>query len=113
MQLLTEDALITCGHLAGRVEIAPTQELVSIGSRRILVEKNPEGRVIQGCPNIGPAIKPCRATLLVHEGYSSLLRIQGRRICVSTLWGLTDGTPPGTVRYEVRDPGQTLVSERP
>jgi hypothetical protein len=39
------------------------------------------------------------------------VRIDGRRVCLDTVTGLTDGTPPGTIKYEVRSPGQDLVSE--
>jgi hypothetical protein len=39
------------------------------------------------------------------------LRIAGRRVCLETVTGLTDGTPPGTVKYLVRDPGQGFVQD--
>ncbi len=48
----------------------------------------------------------------MQQGYSEWLRIGGKRVCLDTVTGLTDGTPPGTVKYEVRDPGQRLVEER-
>ncbi len=111
MYLITEDAVIVCKHELGRVKLEPAQGLVTIGGRRVLVEKDPEGRPISGCPNIGAAIKPCTNTLAVRVGYSGLLRIGGRSVCLDTVSGLTDGTPPGVVVYEVRDAGQSLVSE--
>jgi hypothetical protein len=111
MKLLTEDAVLLCNHVLGTVDIVPTQDLVTANGRRILVERNPEGRPIKGCPNIGATIKPCQLTLAVEVGYSDLLRIDGRRICLDTVTGLTDGTPPGTVKYTVRDPGQQFVEE--
>jgi hypothetical protein len=49
----------------------------------------------------------------VKAGYSDLLRIDGRRICLDSLNGLTDGTPPGTVMYKVNEPGQPFVAEVP
>jgi hypothetical protein len=57
-------------------------------------------------------MKPCLTTLKVQQGYSGLIDIQGRRVCLDTVTGLTDGTPPGTFKYSVRRPGQDLVSER-
>lgn len=111
MKLLTEDAVLVCNHELGRVDIEPTQSLVTIERRAVLVENNPEARRITGCPNIGAVIKPCLATLKVREGYSDLLRIEGRRVCLDTVTGLTDGTPPGTVPYKVRTPGQVFVAE--
>jgi len=111
VKVLTEDALLVCAHVLGTVGIQPTQDLVTIEGRCVLVENDPEGRPITACPNIGATIKPCQLTLKVREGYSDLVRIDGRRMCLDTVTGLTDGTPPGTVKYKVRDPGQNLVSE--
>lgn len=111
MLWLTEDARLVCTHEQGVVQIEATQELVTIEERRVLVAINPEGRPIVGCPNIGIAIKPCTATLPVKEGYSDLLRIEDRRVCLDTVRGLTDGTPPGIVEYKVRHPGQELVGQ--
>jgi hypothetical protein len=34
-------------------------------------------------------------------------------VCLDTVTGLTDGTPPGIVTYKVRHAGQALVSEMP
>ena len=58
MQLLTEDAVIVCKHELGRAGIIPSQGLVTIGDRKVLVENDPEGRPIVGCPNLGATIKP-------------------------------------------------------
>ena len=111
MKWLTEEAVLNCQHELGRVKIASTQDLVTIEGHKVLVEDNPENRPIVGCPNIGATIKPCTKTLKVQAGYSDFLRINGRRICLDTVTGLTDGTPPGVVKYVVRSPGQQLVTE--
>jgi hypothetical protein len=112
MQLLTEDAVIVCRHEMGKVSIEKSQSLVTIEQRALLVETDPEGRSISGCPLVFP-FKPCLRTLTAREGYSSLLRIDGRRVCLDSLLGLTDGTPPGTVMYKVNEPGQAFVAEQP
>jgi hypothetical protein len=112
MQWLTEDAILTCKHETGIVHLrAPFQDLVTIEQRRVLIENNPEEKAIQGCPNIGATIKPCTKTLKVETGYSDFLRIDGRRICLDTITGLTNGTPPGIVKYDVRSSGQDFVME--
>jgi hypothetical protein len=108
---LTEDAVMVCLHEMGHVRLEPTQVLVRIDGQRVLVEPDPEGRKIAGCPNIGPTIRPCRTTLVVREGYSPLVRIDGQRVCLGLVRGLTDGTPPGVVDYKVRDAGQALVGD--
>ncbi len=108
MLILTEDALVVCKHEVGKVDIAPTQNFVTINKRRILVEDNPEGRKISGCPLTFP-FKPCLTTLKVRKGYSAFIRIATKAVCLDSVIGLTDGTPPGTVDYIVRRPGQIFV----
>ncbi len=113
MYLLTDRAVMVCAHETGLVGIAASQALVSIGRARVLVEPDPVGKPIAGCVNANPpaGIKPCTSTLVVRQGYSELLRIAGRRVCLDTVEGLTDGTPPGSHKYKVRHPGQEFVSE--
>jgi hypothetical protein len=112
MHWLTEDARLVCKHKNGIVSVVPTQDVVSIHRRRVLVEPDPEQKVISGCPQLGPAIKPCTVTLKVQTGYSSWICINGRRICLDRVTGLTDGTPPGVVQYLVREAGQSFVKEQ-
>jgi hypothetical protein len=108
MELVTAAAVIKCGH-DGRVENRPSQHWVTVAGRPVLVDNDPERRSITACPNVGPTVKPCTATLAVAEGYSRSVTIGGRRMVMSNLDGLTDGTVPGTVHYGVRDPGQAFV----
>ena len=110
--VLTQDAVLVCLHELGRVDIAPTQSLVTVAGRAVLVDDNPEQRRIAGCPSIGAGIRPCLTTLAVRTGYAEWIRIEGRRVCLDTVAGLTDGTPPGAVEYKVRSPGQDVVAER-
>lgn len=107
---LTEDATLVCLHEMGRVHVAPTQMLVTIAGRRVFVERDPEQRSITGCAQL-PPMTPCTMTLQVQVGYSDLLRIEQRRVCLDTVSGLTNGSPPGVVLYKVRRPGQDLVAE--
>ena len=76
-----------------------------VDGRRLLVDDDPVGRRIRLCPNYGVTVKPCNTTLAVTVGYSDLLRIDGRRVCLDTMRGLTDGTPPSVVEYEVKRRG--------
>lgn len=111
MKLLTEAAVMVCLHENGVVSPVATQNLVRTGGLRVQVEPDPVGRPIAGCPNVGPTIKPCTSTLKVDAGYSTWIRIQGRKVCLDSVTGLTDGTPPGTVKYKVRTPGQNFVAD--
>lgn len=109
MKLLCAAAVLTCDHVSGLVNLAPTQEWVRVNGIPLLVRDNPERRSITGCPNYGATIKPCVTTLAVQQGYSGLVKIGGREVCLDTVTGLTDGTPPGIVKYTVRTPAQDLV----
>ena len=109
MFVITEDASVYCKH-SGSVKNRPSQDWVTIEKRRVLVESDPEGRSISHCPNTVP-FKPCLLTLKVMKGYSDFIRVDGHRLCLQSVTGLTDGTPPGVVLYEVRTAGQNFVSE--
>lgn len=108
MKLLTLDAGIFCQH-QGRVKLDACQRFVTIAGRPVLVATDPEGKTIVGCPMMPPMAKTCVTTFPVATGYSSFVRIDGRKICLDTVTGLTDGVPP--VQYTVQAPGQSLVSE--
>jgi len=111
---LTEDAKLICKH-GGRVGNQPSQDWVTIESRKVLIQPDPEGRSISMCPNININIKPCATTLKVTRGYSDFIFVTVGDakfpVSLDTVTGLTDGTPPGTVNYVVNDPGQQFVSE--
>ena len=109
MLLLTELAVLCCKHENGIVRQDESQSFVTIDRKRVLIDPDPEGRPIVGCPNYGINMKPCTTSLKVSEGYSTFIRIGGKRVCLDSVTGLTDGTPPGIVKYKVRTPGQAFV----
>jgi hypothetical protein len=108
MEWITLRATVTCGH-QGVVVNRAGQAWVRIDGAPVLVDDDPQSRKIAACPNYGPTIKPCTTTLRVITGYSLWLTVGGRRVVMSNLDGLTDGTVPGTVHYTVRHPGQSYV----
>ena len=111
LKFLTEDAVLVCNHETGIVTNQPTQDLVTVAGRRILVESDPERKAIKGCTmTVLPTIKPCSITLKVRHGYSDLIRINGHRICLETITGLTDWAG-ADVQYKVRSTGQNFVTE--
>lgn len=109
MRVLVEDGVLRCGH-DGVVANVPSQAWVRVTGSPVLVEPDPQGRSLSMCPNIGVNIKPCTTTLVVRRGYSRFVRVGGHAVCLDTVVGYTDGTPPGLVEYTVRDPGQNLVA---
>jgi hypothetical protein len=110
---LTDAADVRCTHKLGRSPQQASQTWVRIDGRPVLVQPDPVGRPIGGCPNIGVSIKPCTSALAMTKGWSSFVRIDQRAVLRADLTGYTDGTPPGQVRYEVLDAAQPLVGEQP
>ncbi len=110
MLVLTKKAVFTCDHGAPATPGA-RQSFVRISGAPVLVEGDPVARSIVACPNLAPPMKPCVKTLKVGKGYSSWIRIDGLKICLSEVEGFTDGTPPGVVRYSVYKSGQDFVEE--
>ncbi|MDJ0355998.1 hypothetical protein [Paenarthrobacter sp. PH39-S1] len=109
MKILIERGVIRCGH-DGSVANVPSQSWVRITGSPVLVEHDPQGRTIRMCPNVGINIKPCTSTLVVQTGYSTFIRIDRHAICLDSVQGYTDGTPPGAVKYTVRSAGQQLAA---
>ena len=109
MKILVEAGVQRCGH-DGLVVDIPSQTWVRISKSPVLVEKDPESREITMCPNYGLNIKPCTKTLVVHTGYSTFVSIDTHAVCLDSIVGYTDGTPPGAVTYTVRSPGQQFVA---
>jgi hypothetical protein len=107
---LTIDARLACDH-GGGVTNKNSQDWVRVEQRVVLVSTDPEGRDINGCPNadVPMGMRPCKTCLQVKVGYSDFVRVDGCNVCLSTVQGLTDGTPPGLVNYKVLTPGQSLV----
>ncbi len=111
MKLLNLDARLSCDHRAGIVALKAQQTFVCIDGRPVLTAPDPVGCSIAGCPNVGLNIKPCTSTLAVSSGYSTFIRIAGNAVVLDTVSGLTNGTPPSSVTYQARHPGQSFVSE--
>jgi hypothetical protein len=114
--LLVKGARLVCDHGGARTIEKPGQALVRIGGKPVLVKGDPKSDPMKGekigrCPNVGATIKPCIFTLPETKGDSDFIRIDRKKVCLDTVTGPTDGTPPGMVKYKVEDPGQDFVSE--
>jgi hypothetical protein len=110
--IITKNAMLACAHETGIVLINPVkQEYVKISGAPILIKPDPAGKNILGCSNFNPptGIKQCMKTLPVMDGLSSFIKINGEFVCLQPTTGLTDGTPPGAVPYNVKAPGQGFV----
>jgi CheY-like chemotaxis protein len=92
---LSRHSLLVCEHLG---------EVVLPEGDGPLTEKDLGGAAIVGCPNAGPGLKPCTAILPPDGGLADRHAPDGSRFVLKSVTGLTNGTPPGTVRYRVEIP---------
>jgi len=108
MPIVTANATIICAH-GGRVTLIPKQAQALAGNAPILCEPDLVGSPIVGCAQPpSPSTKPCTMVVSTLPGSTSLkVLVGGRPAYVSTLTGLTDGVPPGSIM--VVDPGQMTV----
>jgi len=106
VKVLILPGVLRCGH-DGLVSNQNSQAWVRIAAEPALVSTDPEGRQISMCPNISTNTKQCNNTLVVITGYSEFIRIDGKKVCLDSINGMTDGVPPS--HYTVRDPGQQFV----
>lgn len=122
MHILTDEAKIVCGHKLprpGEAKIIATQDLVAIKKANlpkriatermpILVRQIPPIYMVENCPvENSQNTKKCM-TLTILSGYSRLVRVQGKPICLENLRGITDGMPLAPIKVE--DCGQDFVS---
>ncbi|HUO72194.1 MAG TPA: hypothetical protein VMU39_15610 [Solirubrobacteraceae bacterium] len=107
-QVLTTNAVIMCQH-QGTVTLTSTQAKVVIEGGEILCEPDLVGAPIVGCTQpASTSSKPCTQVVTTTPGSASeKVTVGGRPVYLSTLSGMTDGVPPGTL--SVSDPGQTSV----
>ena len=108
---ITEHALIVCKHQLGKVQNAPTQDLVTIATRRVLVATDPEAALHLGLPELRPDHQALHDDA---QGPARLFDMDPHRrqpLCLDTVTGYTDGTPPGVVEYVVSEAGQAWIEE--
>jgi hypothetical protein len=106
--LVTSNATILCAH-GGKVTLIPKQMQVQAGGGMVLCEPDLVGSPIVGCAQVpSPSTKPCTTVVSTMPGSTSMkVLVGGRPAYISSLTGLTDGVPPGTIM--VVDPGQAVV----
>jgi hypothetical protein len=120
MLALTYNAVMKCVHVNGLVINIHSQDWVTVSDPQasderarvnvpLLIEPDPKGRTIFGCPNINLGIWPCLHTMDVQQGYSNLVTIGGQRLCLKSVRGITDGSP-GVQEYSVAFAGQNFVT---
>lgn len=111
MKIITDRTDLRCDHGGKLNGVFSSDPLVKIDGASVLVDGDLLMKPVSGCPNIGATIKPCMLTLTMNSGRSSFIKINHRSVLVDTATGITDGTPPGVIKYSVFMPNQGLVEE--
>jgi hypothetical protein len=106
--IVTTNDTIMCIH-GGTVVLTPKQAVVTASGGAVLRETDLIGAPIVGCtqpPTISS--KPCTTVVSALPGGSApTVLVGGLPAHVSTLSGITDGVPPGTI--SVMAPGAPTV----
>ena len=98
MKVLSRRSVLVCPHETGIVGLP--------GGDGPLTASDLRGRPIVGCVNVNPAagFRPCTSTLSVESGFAGVLGEDGSPLLLDSVTGYTDGSPPGTHRFKVRQP---------
>ena len=107
--IATEAAKVRCSHGMGRASPVSSVRFLRFAGRAALAADDLAFNGVTLCPVIGPAVKPCTATLPLVSGASRFVRANGRPLALLGATGGTDGVPPGVTLWSVLDAGQTLV----
>lgn len=111
MKIITEKTDLRCAH-GGKVSgLFSTAPFVKINGASVLVDGDLLLKPIVGCPNMSATIKPCFLNLSMNTGKSSFIKVNGRSVLLENATGITDGTPPGVIKYSVFLSNQNLVKE--
>ncbi len=114
--ILNANAVVTCCHGAGMVQIIPKQSTVLVGGAPALRAGDIAGNPVAGCPVVpSPASKPCTtATVPPVPGVSASTRvlIGGMPAAIGSpvVPAFTDGAPVPCPIVNVVSPGQAQVS---
>jgi hypothetical protein len=95
MLLLTELTQLKCAHMGLAIIGSVSQSFVHIAGAKVAVSQDPSGKAVAACPMTAP--KPCTTTRRMQTGHSGLLFIQGKAVCLSSVFGLTDYPAPYTL----------------
>jgi hypothetical protein len=102
LPLLTTTAQIQCMH-GGRVQLQPTQTVLTIQGGFVLCVPDLLSMPIVGCPQIGPGLTPCTLVVMTEPPIVPLTEVvlQGRvayaAAQLGTPGGLTNGVPPAPI----------------
>jgi hypothetical protein len=107
--VITAGSTVKCAH-QGTVQLVPSQQVLNVDGRAVLVMGDLEGKPISGCTvPATQSSKPCTTVVKMIAGAATKLRAGNKAVLLDTATGLTDGLPaPGNV-WTVQTAGQTKL----
>jgi hypothetical protein len=108
---LTTASTLQCVH-GGTVTATASSSALTVGGSPVLVQADLATATITNCPNTNASAGqvPCVAITSVATGASTTLTVAGQPAMLATASGLTNGSPPLPVMWQVVSAGQTLLS---
>jgi hypothetical protein len=108
------NAVITCPHQAGKVQLIPKQTTVMVGGAPALRATDMPGMpVLPGCPNLPtpgtPTFVPCTAVITPGVPPSTKVMIGGQPALLANATMTTNSVVPVPSGTTVKFPGQVLV----
>lgn len=108
--VLTAASTLQCIH-KGTLVVQASQQALTVDGQPVLVQADLLAATVAGCTNNNPAAgqAPCLAVTAVSAGLSSTLSVGHQPVVLETAQGLTNGTPPAPVMWQVASAGQTKL----
>jgi hypothetical protein len=108
--VLTTDSTLKCVH-GGSLVVQASVPVLTAGGPAVLVRADLLAAAISNCTNTNAAAgqTPCLKVTAILTGISTTLTAGGLEVMLETAQGLTNGTPPLPVMWQVSSAGQSVL----
>jgi hypothetical protein len=96
--VITEASIVTCIHQAP-IQLRASQHKLTVDGHAVILQRDLLGAVVDQCPNTAGA--PCTKIISIGSGISTDLVVDGEPAMLETAIGLTDGSPPAPIMWQV------------
>ncbi len=110
--VLTEGSSLVCAH-QGKVTLTASQSALTVDGKKVIVQSDLMGAPISGCANVTNPVtgtKQCMTVTSVMAGMATKLTAGGKPVMLDSAQGMTDGSGPGPVMWQVQTAGQTKLT---
>ncbi|MFE5587286.1 hypothetical protein [Kitasatospora sp. NPDC056531] len=109
--VLTTASVLQCIH-GGQLTVPSNDTALTVDGQPVLLQSDLATATVVGCANTNAAAgqTPCLMVTAVLAGLSTKLTVRGQPVLLETAQGLTNGTPPAPVMWQVASAGQTKLT---